>query len=97
MDADGSAGGRRQGADDVEGARDPRIGHKGFGGGGSRSARSFRFSNDFENSIGSIGQKRQNARVQVQNTYSGSACVRRTAAPSNPTDYAANSNENRLA
>ena len=59
MDADGSAGGRRQGADDVEGARDPRIGHKGFGGGGSRSTTIGEFSIDFENSIGSIGKKRQ--------------------------------------
>ena len=37
--------------------------------------RSFEFSNDFENSMGSIGEKRQKARVQVQNRYSGSAGV----------------------
>jgi hypothetical protein len=36
------------------------------GGGGSRSATILGFSNDFENSMGSIGKKRQKAAVQVQ-------------------------------
>ena len=36
---------------------------------GSRSTRIVEFSNDFENSIGSIGEKRQKALVQVQNRY----------------------------
>jgi len=35
------------------------------------------FSNDFENSIGSIGEKRQKALVEVQKRYSGSAAVRK--------------------
>jgi hypothetical protein len=33
------------------------------------------FSKDFENSMGSIGEKRQKAPVQVQNRYSKSADV----------------------
>ena len=37
--------------------------------------RSVEFSNDFENSIGSIGKKRQKAPVQVQNRYRRSAGV----------------------
>jgi hypothetical protein len=49
------------------------------GGGGSRSVTIVEFSNDFENSIGSIGEKRQKALVQVQNRYSGPAAVRKTA------------------
>jgi hypothetical protein len=48
---------------------------KGFGGGGSRSATIVEFSNDFESAIGSIGEKRQKAVVQVQNRYSESAGV----------------------
>ena len=35
--------------------------------------RSVEFSNDFENSIGSIGKKRQKAAVQVQKDNSRSA------------------------
>jgi hypothetical protein len=46
------------------------------GGGGSRSATIREFSNDFENAIGSIGEKRQKASVQVQNKYGRSARVR---------------------
>ena len=45
------------------------------GGGGSRSATIVGFSNDFKNSMGSIGKKRQKAAVQVQNGYSESARV----------------------
>jgi hypothetical protein len=45
------------------------------GGGGSRSVTIVEFSNDFENSIGSIGEKRQKALVQVQNRYSRFAGV----------------------
>jgi hypothetical protein len=43
------------------------------GGGGSRSTAIVEFSNDFEDSMGSIGKKRQKAAVQVQNRYSKSA------------------------
>ena len=43
--------------------------------GGSRSATILGFSNDFENSKSSIGEKRQTAAVQVQNRYSRSAGV----------------------
>jgi hypothetical protein len=43
--------------------------------GGQRSAIIVEFSNDFENSMGSIGQKRQKAAVPVQNRYSESADV----------------------
>jgi hypothetical protein len=47
------------------------------GGGGSRSATIFEFSNDFETSMRSIGKKRQNASVQVQDKYRSSADARR--------------------
>jgi len=46
------------------------------GGGGSRSATIVEFSNDFENSMRSSGEKRQKAVVQVQNRDSRSARVR---------------------
>ena len=45
------------------------------GGGGSRSATILGFSNDFENSMGSNGKKRQKAPVQVQNRYRRSVGV----------------------
>ena len=45
------------------------------GGGGSRSAPIVGFSNDFENSMGSIGKERQKAVVWVQNRYRKSASV----------------------
>src|SRR4026208_143412 len=45
------------------------------GGGGSRSATILKLSNDVENSIRSIGRKRQKAPVQVQNKYSKSAAA----------------------
>jgi hypothetical protein len=54
------------------------------GGGGSRSATIVEFSNDFENSRGSISQKRHKAAVQVQNRDSGSACLRRPSDDHDP-------------
>src|SRR3977135_2553205 len=43
----------------------------GIGGGGSRSARSFEFSNNLNKPNRSFGEIRRKAGVQVQNRYSG--------------------------
>jgi hypothetical protein len=43
--------------------------------------RSSKFLNDFENSMGSNGKKRQKAAVQVQSKYSEPADLRRALAP----------------
>ncbi|MGH6692309.1 MAG: hypothetical protein ACREF4_16695, partial [Gammaproteobacteria bacterium] len=47
---------------------------KEFGAGGSRSA-AIELSNDFAKSIGSIGQKRQKALMEVQNRHNRSAAA----------------------